>query len=88
VYSHELVQAIFEQPYCRITDLVDAGIAKRQTASTYLKALAGIGVLREDEFGRDKVFVHPKLMQLLIRDDSQVPPYLALPETPGTSTQS
>jgi Fic family protein len=88
VYSHELVQAIFEQPYCRITDLVDAGIAKRQTASTYLKALAGIGVLREDEFGRDKVFVHPKLMQLLIRDDSQVPPYLALPETPGTGTQS
>jgi Fic family protein len=80
VYSHELVQAIFEQPYCRINDVVNAGIAKRQTASMYLKGLAGIGVLREVESGRDKVFVHPKLMQLLTRDDSHVPPYLALPE--------
>jgi Fic family protein len=74
VYTHELVQVIFEAPYCRINDLVKAGIAKRQTASTYLKALAGIGVLRETESGRDKVFIHPKLMQLLLRDDSEVSP--------------
>jgi Fic family protein len=63
VYSHELVQAIFEQPYCRINDVVSAGIAKRQTASMYLKGLAGIGVLREVESGCDKVFIHSKLMQ-------------------------
>ena len=46
----------------------------------YLRGLAGIGVRREVESGRDKVFVHPKLMQLLTRDDSHVPPYLVLPE--------
>jgi Fic family protein len=33
LYSHELVQAIFERPYCRITDIVDAGIAKRKMPS-------------------------------------------------------
>jgi Fic family protein len=27
IYSHELIQVIFEQPYCRISNLVDAGIA-------------------------------------------------------------
>ena len=32
LYSHELIQAIFQQPYCRISKLVDTGIAKRQTA--------------------------------------------------------
>ena len=68
IYSRELVDVIFEQPYCRIANLVDAGIAGRQAASRYLKALAAIGVLREQAFGREKLFVHPKLMHLLTRE--------------------
>lgn len=75
IYSHELVQVIFEQPYCRIKNLVDAGIAKRQTASEYLKKLAGSGVLKETRFGRGKLFVHPKLMQLLEHRDNVFTPY-------------
>lgn len=35
--GHELVSLIFELPYCRISNLTEAGIAKRQTASVYLK---------------------------------------------------
>ena len=34
IYTHELVQALFAQPYCRIDNLVERGVAKRQTAST------------------------------------------------------
>lgn len=30
IYSHELIELLFEQPYCRISNLVDKGIAKRQ----------------------------------------------------------
>ncbi|MBA8879121.1 Fic family protein [Phyllobacterium myrsinacearum] len=37
IYSRELAEVIFVNPYCRIGDLVAAGIAKRQAASTYLK---------------------------------------------------
>jgi Fic family protein len=33
VHSRELTDLIFTQPYCRIANLVEAGIAKRQTAS-------------------------------------------------------
>ena len=40
IYSRELVDVIFQQPYCRISNLEAEGIAKRQTASKYLKALA------------------------------------------------
>jgi len=69
IYSRELVDVIFEQPYCRIANLVDAKIAGRQAASRYLKALVSIGVLRERAFGREKLFVNPKLMNLLTRDD-------------------
>ncbi|GAB6091610.1 hypothetical protein JCM12856_32040 [Spirochaeta dissipatitropha] len=65
IYSYELIQLIFEQPYCRINSLVDKGIARRQTASVYLKQLTGIGVLNEEEFGREKLFVNKRLLQLL-----------------------
>jgi Fic family protein len=75
VYSHELVQIIFEQPYCRIGNLVDNNLAKRQTASVYLKQLVDIGVLKEQTAGKEKLFVHPKLMQLMTQDEHEVRPY-------------
>ena len=64
IYSHELVQIIFEQPYCRIHNLVERNIAKRQTASVYLKQLCDIGILEEKTAGKEKLFVHPQLLQL------------------------
>ncbi len=75
IYSRELVDAIFEQPYCRIANLVEAGIAGRQAASRYLKALVAIGVLSEQSFGKEKLFVHPRLMNLLTRDSNAFQPY-------------
>lgn len=71
IYSHELVSLIFELPYCRISNLTEAKIAKRQTASLYLKQLAEIGVLAEAETSKEKLFIHPKLMQLLSRDSNE-----------------
>lgn len=78
IYSRELVELIFEQPYCRIQNLTDAGIAARQAASRYLKQLVETGVLREMAFGREKLFLHPKLMQLLTRDTNEFEPYPAI----------
>lgn len=75
IYSRELVDVIFEQPYCRISNLVEAGIAGRQAASRYLKALVAAGVLEERAAGKEKLFVHPKLMNLLIRDSNTVTAY-------------
>lgn len=76
VYSRELVEQIFQQPYCRISDLVDAGLAQRQTASTYLKKLTDIGILVEVKSGREKLFIHPALIDLLTSDDNTVAPYI------------
>jgi Fic family protein len=74
IYSRELVDVIFEQPYCRIANLVEAKIAGRQAASRYLKALVNVGVLREQSVGKEKLFVHPKLMTLLTRDSNAFEP--------------
>jgi len=65
VYSRELVDVIFEQPYCRIANLVDKRIAQRQAAARYLKSLVDIGVLQERQVGKEKLFIHPRLMKLL-----------------------
>jgi Fic family protein len=65
IYSRELTELIFVQPYCRIANLVDAGIAQRQTASVYLKQLADIGLLKEMRAGREKLFINPHLLQTL-----------------------
>lgn len=75
VYSHELVSLIFELPYCRISSLNEAGVAKRQAASQYLKQLVAIGVLVEAPTTKEKLFIHPKLMQLLTRDRNEFTPY-------------
>lgn len=53
IYSRELIETIFEQPYCRIGNLVDKEVAQRQAASRYLKELVGAGVLREVQAGND-----------------------------------
>ena len=68
VYSRELAELIFAQPYCRIGNVVDADIAQRQSASVYLKALATIGVLEERKAGRERLFINPALIELLTSD--------------------
>jgi Fic family protein len=75
IYSRELVDVIFEQPYCRISDLVNKGVAKRQAASRYLKELTEKGILQEMTLGKEKLFIHPKLMLLLSRDSNQFVKY-------------
>ena len=70
IYTWELVELLFKQPYCRIGNLVDAGIAKRQTASVYLKLLCEAGVLKEIKSGRENIFVHPKYIDLLTGEEN------------------
>lgn len=67
VHSRELVDVLFNQPYCRIENLVAAGLAKRETASRYLKLLVAAGLLREEKLGRDKLFVNLPYLELLLK---------------------
>lgn len=49
--------------------MVEAGIAQRQTAAVYVKQLAAAGVLEEVKAGREKLFINPRLMQLLTAEE-------------------
>ena len=63
IYSRDLVDALFEQPYARIMLLERAGVAKRQTASHYLKELASMGLLRPVR--REIYYINEGLVEVL-----------------------
>lgn len=65
VYSKELVEMIFVQPYCKIKFLTDARIARRQTASKYLQEMESIGVLKATKVGREVIYINPPLLKIL-----------------------
>lgn len=65
VYSKELIELLFQQPYTKGQFLVDAGIAERKTAAEYLKELEKIGVLKARKIGRETLYLNGKLYSLL-----------------------
>ncbi|MCE5254194.1 MAG: hypothetical protein LLG45_08335 [Actinomycetia bacterium] len=67
VYSKDLIELLFYQPYTKVQFLVDAGIAKRQAASSYLKELEQIGVLTSHKLGRENLYLNVALVELLRR---------------------
>ena len=67
IYTKELVEIIFRQPYCKIAFLVDAELAQRQTASEYLQELERLGILEGEKRGREVVYRHPALVAVLTK---------------------
>jgi Fic family protein len=66
IYSKDLIEVLFRSPYCKIKFLEESGIAKRQTASIYLKELEQIGILRSLKMGRDIYYVNDLFLKVLI----------------------
>jgi Fic family protein len=65
VYSKELIELVFRQPYTKGQLLVDAGIAERKTAADYLQELEMIGILKRKKVGRENLYLNEKLYKLL-----------------------
>ena len=69
IYSKELIESLFLQPYCRISTLEKNLSITRFTASKYLKELESIGLLVSQKTGRDIVYIHKALFDLLKKQD-------------------
>lgn len=67
IYTKDLLEQLYHQPYCKIRFLEEAGIAQRQTASHYLKELARIEVLEPFKSGREIYYVNKKFLELLVK---------------------
>jgi len=67
VYSKDLIEQIFRQPYCKIAFLERAGMGTRQTCSKYLRELERLGILTGQKIGREVYFINQNLFRLLTR---------------------
>lgn len=65
IYSKELVETLFENPYCKIEFIVKAIGVERKAASRYLHLLENIGILKCIKVGKDNLFINVGLMDLL-----------------------
>ncbi len=65
IYSRELVELIFEQPYSKIEYVIDKLGVERKAASRYLRQLEGIGILTSKRVGREMIYINNDLFKLL-----------------------
>ena len=65
----QFLLVLFEQPYCRISTVVDRCGVSRQTAATWLHALADAGIVIEVKAGRERLFVNHEFMDVLRRPE-------------------
>jgi len=65
IYSKDLVEVLFQRPYCKRQFLERAGIAKLKTAGSYLAELEKIGVLKSIQIGKEKLYLNTELLAIL-----------------------
>ena len=65
IYSKDLIEVVFSNPYCRIQFVEESSEVTRQTASARLQRLAQLNILREDRIGREVYYVNDKMIQVL-----------------------
>ena len=75
IYSRELIEVIFTQPYSRIGNIVEAKLGTRKTASKYLKELSVSGVLQERQEGRENIYVNVRFLHLVTSDANDFKPF-------------
>ncbi len=63
--ANELMVLLFEKPFIKAADLLKGMNCHRQTASTYLKHLESMGLLIEKKSGREKLYFHKRLFDVL-----------------------
>ena len=65
IYSSELVDVLFSQPYCKSGFLVDKKIGVRQTSANYLKELEKVGLITSQQVGKERLFLNQRLIDIL-----------------------
>ena len=65
IYSKELVELLFVNPYSKTEFLVDELKIERKAASRYLHQLSDIGILKLTKIGTENIFINIKLLEIL-----------------------
>lgn len=71
VYSKELIEQLYIQPYTKVRHIVDSGIAKRQTAAEYLDECVKAGILKKEQRGKENLYLNIALFDVLTNKPAQ-----------------
>lgn len=63
--SKELIELLFQRPYCKFAFVESTLGVSRPTASAYLRELETAGLVRSQRFGREVFFINDRLLALL-----------------------
>lgn len=61
----DLLDLLFEQPYCRIANVMERCHVSRPTAAKWLGELGATGRLRELRVGRERMFINHRFLEVL-----------------------
>ncbi len=65
IYSKDLLELLFMNPYTKINFLVDELDVTRKTAAVYLREIENLGILESIRVGREVYFINKKLFEIL-----------------------
>jgi Fic family protein len=66
----DLLAILFEQPYCRISNVVERCGVSRPTATNWLNDLVETGLLVGLRVGKQRLFVNASFLEVLMRDEA------------------
>ncbi|MBF0432500.1 MAG: Fic family protein [Fibrobacteria bacterium] len=64
-YSKELVEILFENPYCKIEFVKNKIGVERKAAARYLNKLSELGILAKKKIGKENIYINSELMKIL-----------------------
>lgn len=65
IYSKELVETLFVNPYCKVEFITSSIGVERKAASRYLHQLVEVGILEEHKIGKENIFNNKDLLEIL-----------------------
>ncbi|XPP27184.1 MAG: Fic family protein [Leucobacter sp.] len=67
-----LLEVLFEQPYCRIANVIERCGVSRPTAAKWLSELVEAGSLVDIRLGRDRLFINRRFLEILAGADPRL----------------
>lgn len=68
----DLLDVLFENPYARISNVIERCKVSRPTATAWLNGLVAIGALDDLKVGRDRLFINTRFLSILAADEVSV----------------
>ena len=65
IYSKELAETLFVNPYCKVEFVVASLGVERKAASRYLHQLKELGILEVQKLGKENIFINRALIEIL-----------------------